>query len=47
MDQFHLVEKDYLEEIAELKHLIIRLEDEITLRDSKDHNKRHYSSVKK
>jgi hypothetical protein len=46
MEQFHLIERDYIEEINELKHLVIRLEDEITIRD-KNANKRVYSDRKK
>lgn len=40
-----LAEREYVEEIEELKHLVIRLEDEVNLRD-KDLNRRNYSSVK-
>lgn len=50
LDQFNILERDNLEEIADLKHLVIRLEDEITMRDNMNNSKgfmrRHYSSVK-
>jgi hypothetical protein len=46
LEQFHVVERDYIEEVAELKHLVIRLEDEINLRE-KNQLKRHFSEKKK
>ena len=40
-----VVEREHLEEMAQLKHLIIRLEDEINKRDD-EIKRKHFSSVK-
>lgn len=46
----HILERERVEEIADLKHLVIRLEDEITLKattkEDKFKVKRHFSSAK-
>ena len=46
LEKFCMHQRNYEEEIADLKHLVIRLEDEINMKE-KVLNQRHYSSVKK
>ena len=47
IEKFQIIEREQLEEIADLKHLVIRLEDEINLKETaKNRDRRHYSSVK-
>ena len=47
IEKFQIIEREQLEEIADLKHLVIRLEDEINLKETaKNRDRRHDSSVK-